>query len=590
MYGNDRGRHAPPTVEKRRSSRIVLVETSGKRVLQQSRLRLFLLSVVFALSFVIIGARTVEVAVLRGGISEQGQTLASYRATKVRHARTDITDRNGEIIATTLETASLYANPREIKRPVEVAEQLAKVLGDVPEKEMAKRLSADRSFVWIKRHLTPRQQKLVNDMGVPGLNFEPEFKRVYPHGNLFSHVLGYVDVDTHGIAGMEKALEEQLTDRSTARYPEPVALSLDLRVQSILREEMAATVKKFKAKGATGIVMDVRNGEVLGLSNLPDFDPHDPGGVDGKVRFNRATLGVYEMGSTFKTFSMAVALDAGTATMQSSYDATNPIKVARYTIRDFHPQKRWLTVPEIFAHSSNIGTVKMIMEVGTDRQREFMRKLGMLESIKMELPENAAPLEPSPWREINTMTISYGHGIAVTPMHLVRGIASIVGDGSLLPVTFLKSGNDGKPKGESVVQTSTTVNIRKLLRLVVETGTASKADVPGYRVGGKTGTAEKLSGEGGYNKSSKLVSFIGAFPADNPRYAVLVMVDEPQGIKETYGYATGGWVAAPAVGNVIGRIGPLLGVQPVFELEERRDAKPKQWVWNEQGGMHAISF
>ena len=343
--------------------------------------------------------------------------------------------------------------------------------------------------------------------------------------------------------------------------------------------------------------MDVRNGEIIAMNNLPDFDPHEPGKSKDEARFNRATLGVYEMGSTFKTFTMAVALESGVANMQTSYDASKPIRVARFTISDAHPENRWLTVPEIFALSSNIGTVKMILDVGTTRQQEFLKKLGMFEPIAIELPERAAPLMPNPWREINTMTISYGHGIAVTPLHLVRAMASIAGSGQLLPVTLVKDGNAKRAPGAQVLSPTNVTNIRKLLRMVVEQGTGKKANAEGYRVGGKTGTAEK-QGNGGYHKDQKLASFMGVFPADDPRYAVLVMVDEPKGNKSTYGFATGGWVSAPVVGNVINRIGPMLGVRPIFELPGE-DEKKKEWrdanydvapQPKKEGGKIALAF
>lgn len=585
MYGNAR-RHTPH-VEKRRSSRIVLIESTGKRVLEQSRLRLFCVAMVFFCSFAAIGGRLMVVS-LSGMGDDAAATLAEYRATKPEYPRAEIVDRNGEILATTLRTASLYANPRIIRHPVEVAEQLTKALPELNEKELAKKLSSDRAFIWVKRHLTPKQQKKVNDLGVPGLNFEPEYKRVYPYANLFAHVLGYVDVDSKGMAGLERGFEDFLRDEDGRA--EQLQLSLDMRVQAIVREEVQAAVKEFSAIGGTGVVMDIRSGEILAMASLPDFDPHEPGKASSDARFNRATLGVYEMGSTFKTFTMAVALESGVSTMQSGYDATKPIRVARFTINDSHPENRWLTVPEIFAYSSNIGTVKMIMDVGTDKQREFMRKLGFFESVKMEIPEAASPLLPNPWREINTMTISYGHGIAVTPIHLVRAIGAVAGDGRLPNVTFVKDGNKGKTTGEQVMSEKNVVNIRKLLRLVVQHGTGGKSDVAGYRVGGKTGTAEKLGGNGGYQADSKMASFVGVFPVDDPRYVVLVMVDDPKGTKKTFGYATGGWVSAPAAGRIVSRMGPLMGIRPIYEVPVDGKKKSKQWVYYDGGVVHAVSF
>lgn len=572
MFGSYHDHDPVTSAEKRRSSRIVLIESSGQKALERMRLRLFCVGVVFGLCFLSISGRLFEVAVLRDNPKAEITSIDDYRALKPRYARADILDRNGEVLATTLATASLYANPRQIRRPVEVAEQLAKILPDMNEKDMAKRLSSGKTFVWVKRHLSPRQQKQVNDLGIPGLEFESEFKRIYPHGNLFSHVLGYVDVDSKGISGIEKSFDEQL--RNADGRSEPVVLSMDMRVQEVVREEMSKSVAEFQAKGATGVVMDVRTGEIVAMNNLPDFDPHEPGKSKDENRFNRATLGVYEMGSTFKTFTMAVALESGVANMQTSYDASKPIRVARFTINDSHPENRWLTVPEIFALSSNIGTVKMILDVGTARQQEFLRKLGMFEPVEYELPERASPLMPSPWREINTMTISYGHGIAVTPIHLVRAMATIVGTGQLMPVTLLKGGNDKREPGAQVMSPTNVANMRKLLRIVVEQGTGKKGNAEGYRVGGKTGTAEK-QGAGGYYKDQKLALFVSAFPMDDPRYVVLVMVDEPKGNKSTYGFATGGWISAPVVGTVINRIGPMLGVRPMFELPN--EDRKKEW-------------
>jgi cell division protein FtsI (penicillin-binding protein 3) len=587
MYGNFRD---PSThTEKRRSSRIVLIESTGKRVLEQSRLRLACVALVFFCSFSAIGVRLADVST-RGLFDGSVNTLAEYRARKPMNPRAEITDRNGVILATTLHTASLYADPKVIRHPVETAEELKRILPDIDEKEIAKRLSSDRSFVWVKRHLTPKQQKLVNDMGVPGLNFEPEFKRIYPQANLFAHVLGYVDVDSKGMAGIERGFEDLL--RNEDGNENPLQLSVDVRVQAILRDELRSAIDEFSAIGGAGMVMDIRTGEIIAMTSQPDFDPHEPGKANADTRFNRATMGVYEMGSTFKTFAVANALEAGTANMRSSYDATKPIRVARFTINDSHPENRWLTVPEIFAYSSNIGTVKMIMDVGSKRQQEFMKKLGMLKPVKMEIPETASPLIPSPWREINMMTISYGHGIAVTPVHLIRAIASITGKGELLPVTFIKDGNRDKETGEQIISEANVINIRKLLRLVVEHGTGGKSDAKGYRVGGKTGTAEKLGGSGGYKADSKMASFVGIFPVDTPRYAVLVMVDEPKGTKKTYGFATGGWVSAPVVGNVVSRIGPLLGIRPIYNEPEQKSASKskKPWVYYDGGAVHAISF
>jgi cell division protein FtsI (penicillin-binding protein 3) len=310
--------------------------------------------------------------------------------------------------------------------------------------------------------------------------------------------------------------------------------------------------------------MDARTGEVLAMVSLPDFDPNQPDSIDGEPRFNRATLGVYEMGSTFKIFTTAMALDSGKVTLQGGYDASEPIRIARYVIRDFHAKKRWLSVPEIFMYSSNIGSVKMALDVGPSAQRAFLRNLGMLTPSPVEITEVGAPLAPGQWRDINAMTIAFGHGIAVSPMQLVSGVAAMVNGGVLYPPTLIRRPPGELLVGKRVISARTSEKIRRLLRLVVEHGTGGKAEATGFLVGGKTGTAEKVVGRR-YKAKALMSSFVGAFPMNDPRYVVFAMLDEPTGTKETFGYATGGWVAAPVVGNVISRIGPMLGVRPVDE-------------------------
>ncbi|MBY0408177.1 MAG: penicillin-binding protein 2, partial [Rickettsiales bacterium] len=308
---------------------------------------------------------------------------------------------------------------------------------------------------------------------------------------------------------------------------------------------------------------------------LPDFDPHNPMKSKEANRFNRATLGTYEMGSTFKTFTMAMALEAGTANMKSSFDANNPLKIANFTIQDSHPMHRFLTVPEIYAYSSNVGTARMVLEVGAKRQKAFLEKLGMMKPVELELVEKSTPLFPKEWKEINSVTISYGHGISVSPLHLVRGIGAMVNGGTLPRLTLLKDGNKGKAEGPRVISEKTSEHVRRLMRLVVEHGTGTKADVPGYRVAGKTGTAEKNTG-GRYDANAKLASFIAAFPVDDPQYVVLVMIDEPKGDKTTHNFATGGWISAPVVNKVIARMGPLLNIRPDYVAP--KDDAEKYWV------------
>ena len=541
--------------------RRVYLDGSGKLAIDQGRNRLLMVAVLFALCFTIIAARLVSL----GLFAPAGEArLARAAPTRFVVERADITDRNGEILATNLVVASLYADPRRVLDAAEAAAGLAAVLPGLDRDVLAAKLESPRSFQWIRRNLTPRQQWQVNRLGIPGLAFIREQRRVYPHGPLAGHAVGYVDIDNKGLAGIEKRFNGRLGDR---RQPGPLALSLDLRVQHIVRQELAAGIEKFSAKGAAGIVMDVATGELLALVSLPDFDPNKPGVGTNPAMFNRVTLGVYELGSIFKTFTTAMALEKGVVDLDGGYDATEPIRVARYTIHDSHAKKRWLSVPEIFMYSSNVGAAKMALDVGTDEQRSFLAELGLLTPAVLELPEIGAPLVPRPWRDINTMTISYGHGIAVSPLQVATATAAVVNGGILRAATLIRrepAKEGAAPAGRRVISEHTSSIMRRLLRLVVEKGTGKQARAEGYLVGGKTGTAEK-SGLGGYREEALVSSFVGVFPATQPRFLVFAMFDEPQGIKATFGYATGGWNAAPAVGHIVSRISPVLGIRPVDE-------------------------
>ncbi len=530
------------------------VELQGttKGALEAGKNRLLVVGALFALAFSAIALRTVEVMVLKPGQPRaHGAQMAGAPPN-----RGEIRDRNGELLATSLATASVYADPSLIRDPDAAARKIVQVLPELNEAELRAKLASDKRFVWIDRNLTPRQQYAVNRLGIPGLAFEREARRVYPQGSLVAHVVGFAGVDNRGLAGIERFFDQSLIAGEA-----PIALSLDIRVQHAMHEELSAAVQSFNAIGAVGMVMDVRTGELLALVSLPDFDPNHPGSAPPESRFNRATLGTYEMGSTFKIFTVAGALDAGTTTMKGGYDATHPIKIGRFSIEDYHAKKRFLTTPEIFVHSSNIGAAKMALDMGVSAHRAFLESLGFTAPARIELPEIGAPIWPRAWREVNTMTIAFGHGMAVSPLQIVTATAAMVNGGVLHTSTLLRREtlDENAPR---VISPQTSAEMRKLMRMVVEQGTGKSADVPGYRVGGKTGTAEK-NGVGGYKKKALLSSFIGVFPIDEPRYAIAVMIDEPKGNKETYGYATGGWVAAPVVGRLVRRVGPLLGVEPV---------------------------
>lgn len=563
-------------------------ESTGKRVMDQSRIRILCVVLFFMLCFGTVALRLVElgfkshtendaaIAIPAGGAdendadAEKAQIAALVRPRNLQ--RGNIVDRNGVLLATSLSTASLFANPKKMTNKEDAARKLAKVFPDVGYAGLQDRFKRNANFVWIKRNLTPREENAVNRLGIPGLYFQPEERRVYPHGRLLSHVLGYVGIDGKGLAGVEQYFDTRLRDKDENK--DPVALSIDIKLQNILYEELSRGVAEFRALGGTGIIMDIASGEILAMANLPDFDPHRPTAAKDTDRFNRAALGVYEMGSTFKTFTMAMALDNGVVTMQDGYDASHPIRIANFTISDAHPEGRWLSVPEIYAYSSNIGTAKMAMDVGGARQQAFLKKLGMMQPVSIEIPEKGQPRWPADWKPINTMTIAYGHGMSVSPLHLIRGIAAIVGNGKLPNLTLVKDGNAKKLNGPMVVKEETVQEVRRLMRLVVEHGTGGKANVPGYRVGGKTGTAEKVQGHG-YNAKAKLTLFVSTFPVDQPKYVLLTMLDEPQPTKETFGYATGGWTAAPITGRIIARMGPLYGIAPVYDVPA--DDAEKYW-------------
>ena len=548
----------------------VVADERANQVLETCRTRLVATAALFAVVFLVVALRLSEIVLLSGG-SAESHIGRLPPAAPPPPARADIVDRNGALLATMLPKPSLFVNSKALlaagQNPDEAAYQLASVLSDKSPGEIRARLVSGKSFAYLQRSLTPRQQYAVNRLGIPGLDFTPEERRFYPYGDLASHVVGYCGIDNEGLAGVERGL-----DAAAKGHLQPIELSLDARVQFILREELLKVIQDFSAKGAAGIIMDVRTGEIIAMVSLPDFDPNKPGDTDAsqspadaKERiFNKITLGDYEMGSVFKIFNTAMALDSGVTSLTKGYDASHPIQIGRFTIEDYHGKHRWLSVPEIFMYSSNIGSAKMAVDAGAERQRGFLARLGLLQPVPVEIDEVAKPHYPAVWRPVNVMTIAYGHGIAVTPLHVITAVSAIVNGGVLHPPTLRKLPSGAVPPGEQVMSPKTSEQMRKLMRLVVEFGTAKQAAAPGYVVGGKTGTAEKNSG-GRYLEKKLLSSFIGAFPMHDPRYAILALVDEPHGTKQSFGYATAGWTVAPATSRIVQRIAPILGVAPVDE-------------------------
>ena len=548
--------------------------------LERARGRLLATGVIFVLFFGAVVVRTLDVAVIG---APAGTGVAGSANVLEPVARADIVDRNGVLLASNLPTHALYIEPDKIFDREEAVAALGRVFPDLDLERTASLIASGRKTALLRYNLTPEQAHAINRLGNPGLWLERQEQRVYPQGRLFAHAVGFTDVDNRGLAGVEKAVDDELRRRAEARSG-PLALSLDIRVQHFLAQALQDTMTAHQALGAAGMVMDVETGELLALVSLPSFDPKAPDRDGPEALFNRATLGTYELGSTFKPFTVAMALDLGIAGIEDSYDATEPLKVSRYLIRDHHPENRWLTVPEILIHSSNIGAARMAVEVGAERQRAFLDTLGMFKRMPLETSERGWPIAPRRWSKHTTMTVSFGHGLAVTPLHLIANYAALVNGGVTVTPTLLKRAPGERPVQRRVISAETSAVMRMLLYAVVAEGTGKNAAVPGYLVGGKTGTAEKAIG-GKYKRDSMITSFVGVFPIDRPRYAVLTMMDEPKGTKATFGFATAGWTAAPVAGTVIERIAPLLGVPAIVEPDETEE-EPAFARWDD-GGRHA---
>jgi cell division protein FtsI (penicillin-binding protein 3) len=534
----------------------------------KARARVGLAILAFAVVYAVLAGRLVMFAV--GADSHGARRTASQDA--IATARPDIVDRNGAVLATDVKTPSLFGEPRRIIDKDEAIELLTAALPDLDTAEVRERLSSRKGFAWLKREITPKQQHDIHRLGIPGIGFLRENKRVYPTGASVAHLIGLVNIDNQGIAGMEKWLDNNgLADLhragfATDRLQRPVELSIDLRVEHALRDELLKAKEKYKAKAASGLVSNVRTGEIVALVSLPDFDPNNPKEAHDPERINRLTTGVFEMGSTFKALTLAMALDSGKANLNTLYDARGALRFGKFTIHDTHPLGRSITLSEVFTFSSNVGAARIALAQGVEAHKAFLKKLGQMDRLRTELPESTAPIVPKRWGELNTITIAFGHGIAVAPLQAVMGINAVVNGGLLIPPTFLKrSEEEARAIAKKVLRTETSEKMRYLMRLNAEIGTAKKADVKGYYIGGKTGTSEKVV-NGRYSKKQVLNSFTAIIPADNPQYQLLVMLDEPKPLPETHGFITSGWNAVPTGGKVIARIGPLLGIEPRFDL------------------------
>jgi len=558
----------PPEPWRQRLIRTLLYGKNTDRA-AKARARVGLAMLAFGAVYGIIAVRLVVFAV-------NGDTHAERRASRdaIATARPDILDRNGTILATDVKSPSLFSEPRRIIDKDEAAELLTGALPDLDGAEVRERLNSRKGFAWLKRDITQQQQRDIHRLGIPGIGFLRENKRVYPNGSTVSHVIGLTNIDNQGIAGIEKWLDNNgLADLHRAgfasdRMQQPVELALDTRVEHALRDELLKAKAKFSAKAASGLVSNIRTGEIVAMVSLPDFDPNNPKEVHDPDRINRLTTGVYEMGSTFKTLTLAMALDSGKVNLNTMFDARYPLSYGKFKIHDTHPVPRPISLAEVFTYSSNVGAAKIALGQGVEAHKAFLKKVGQLDRLRTELPESAMPIVPKRWGDLNTITISFGHGIAVAPLQAVMAVNAMVNGGNLIPPTFMKrTEEEALAVAKRVIKKDTSDKVRYMMRLNAEVGSARKAEAvaKGYYLGGKTGTSEKVV-NGRYSKKQVLNSFTAVLPMDNPQYQVLIMLDEPKALPETHGFITSGWNAVPTGGAVIARIAPLLGLEPRFDL------------------------
>ena len=569
-----RGAARDDAVPRMEHVRITEPDLQRRAALEKTRGRLVLAAIGFTVLFLAVVAKLADATILQPLMPHRpehpiAELLAPPKpidSPEQTGQRAEITDRNGQILAISLPTVAVFADPRQIIDPVEAAKKLKQVLPRMDLDMAIKRLSeSTKQFVYLEREVTPREEMAINALGIPGIDFQPSEERHYPMGNLAAQVLGGVDVDEHGVAGVERSFDHRLMSD-----PSPLRLSLDIRVEGVVREELAKAMDEFQAIGACGIVMDVSTGEVLAMVSLPDYDANKFRTAPADDRFNRAVTGMYEPGSTFKLQTASMALDNGVVHIWDEFDASHPIHIGRFTISDFEGKHRWLYLPEVLAYSSNLGASHIAVDVGAERQRAWLKMMGMFNRVPIQLPEAGLPIvqTAAEWKEITTMTVGFGQGISVSPLHVVRGTAAVA-TGTLVRPTLLAmpplQPGEEPPGAVQVMQPSTVEIMRKLMRLVVTDGFGKNAEVAGYYPGGKTGTSEKV-GKHGYIRGKKedfnVSAFTSVFPMNAPHYAVYMMLDEPHGNKSTYGYSTAGWVSAPAAGRVIARMAPMMGLLP----------------------------
>ncbi|PWR01663.1 cell division protein FtsI [Meridianimarinicoccus roseus] len=569
LRARDRGEN-PDLIE-----RANLAERRGEiqdRARRRAEGRILVIGLFFVAAFCTVGLRMSALST-----SDPVEPAHALGGEGITSARADIVDRNGRVLATNVVTRALYAHPQEMVDIPFAAAELARIFPDLDGDALAARLQSGRKFVWIRRTLSPEQIQAVHDIGDPGLLFADRDMRLYPNGALAAHVLGGARfgregvsaAELVGVAGIEKAFDDRLRD--PAQLDSPLQLSIDLTIQATMREVLDGGMRLLGAKGASGVLMDIHTGEIVAMVSLPDFDPnHRPqplvkGDQADSPLFNRAVQGVYELGSVFKIFTVAQALEQGIVTPDTMVDTQGPLTWGRHRIRDFRNYGPRLSATDVIVKSSNIGTAHLALKIGGPAQRDFLGRLGFLDPVPVELIEapNAKPLLPANWGEIQSMTISYGHGLSTSPVHLAAGYASLLNGGTKVTPTLLRQ--TGRQVGPRVVSEQTSRAARDMLRAVVTRGTASFAEVPGYAVGGKTGTADKPKPTGGYYKDRVLATFAGLFPAHDPKYVFAITLDEGHEVVNGKPMRTAGWTAVPVTAELIRRVAPLLGMRPEIE-------------------------
>lgn len=550
-----------------RAARLRKQRTREKR---RAELRLGLMALVFGGAFIAVGAKMTMVA-----LDEPIEPPSRWTAPTIINQRANIVDRNGAILATNLRTASLYATPQDMADPLSAIDGLMAIFPDLDEALLLRQFTGNRKFVWIKRKLSPEQQQAVLDLGEPGLKIGPRELRLYPNGAFAAHILGGTRFGEEGVrsaelvgtAGVELQFDDYLRDPANDEHP--LQLSIDLTVQSAMRQVLEGGMRLMNAKAATGVLMEANTGRIISMVSLPDFDPnHRPqppvsGDPADSPLFNRAAQGTYELGSTFKLFTAAQAIESGVANADTMINTQTPLKWHRFTINDFHDYGARLSLRDVIVHSSNVGAARLAASMGGESQQAFLRQLGLMERLPIELPESrrSAPILPSRWSEISTMTISYGQGIAVTPVHLAAAYAAMVNGGLRVQPTLLQD-TTLPTEDDRVISQSTSFAMRDMLRQVVVRGTASFAEVAGYEVGGKTGSADKPNPQGAYYEDRVIGTFAAAFPMSNPEYVLVVSLDEPEIAVLGEDRRTAGWTAVPVSAEIIRRIAPLLGLRP----------------------------